>query len=127
MKGTVTLRNPIKVDGNTLKELTYDFEKITIDDFMDASARSRDKDSRFVEDDKGMQLYLAFYAVNKENPGIAIEDLGRLNGFDLIQLANLGGLFTRGWEGQAEEPSEETSEPTAGASRSARMKSAKEA
>ena len=125
-KKEITLRYPIKINGKTVSKLTYNFEKITIDDLQDAFAHANGTNDRFVEQDHGVALYLGFYAVIEENKEIDIEDLKRLKGYDLIQLTNLGTLFTIGWEGQTDDSSEETSEPTADASLSAPTKSEKE-
>lgn len=125
MKGEIPLRNPIKINGKKVSKLTYDTEKISIDDVLDAYAHSKER-TYAVEQDHGVSLYLGFYAVIKENKEIDIEDLKRLVGFDLIQLTNIGSLFSIGWVGPKADSSEETSEPTADDSQSAPTKSGKE-
>ncbi len=131
MKGKVILRNPIKIDGKEVKELAYDAEKITMDDFFDACDKASKgiaspvSGNTFIEHDHKTHVYLGFYAVVKENDGIAIEDMERIRGFDIIQFTNIGTLFTLGLEGQKEETSEGTSEPTPEDSQSPRTRSAK--
>ena len=131
MKGTITLRNPIKVDGKKVDSLSYDTEKITMDDYFEACDKAAGKGGSpfegetFIEKDHKVHLYLGFYAVVEENKGITIEDMTRIKGFDLIQFTNIGTLFTLGLEGQKEETSEGTSEPTQEDSPSPRTKSGK--
>lgn len=126
MKGTIVLRNPIKINGKKVKEITFDTEKITLDDYM-AAVEKGDKTNFSVHSDKGAQLYFGFYAAIKENPSIDITDLQRVTGYDLMQFLDVGFLFTVGREDQMEEPSEETSETTQEDSAQAPQKSAKEA
>lgn len=125
MKGTIILRNPIKIDGKKVKEITYDTEKITIEDYL-AAMEKGDKQSVTAHTDKGAQLYLGFYAAIEENPKIDIGDLQRVTGYDLIQFSDIGFLFTVGREAPQDDQSEETSEPTPEDSQSAPTKSEKE-
>ena len=125
MKGKITLRNPIKIDGKKVKEITYDTEKITIDDYLAAIERGG-RTGLSIETDYGAHLQLGFAAVVGANPDIAVEDLQRITGYDLIQFTDVGMLFTRGREDQMVKPSEETSEPTQDDTPSALMKSDEE-
>lgn len=129
MKGTIILRNPIKINGKKVETLKYDTEKITSDDFFDACTRAGSGSANpfagttFIEKDHKTHLYLGFYAVVNANKDVTIEDMLRITGFDLIQFTNIGALFTVGLDRQPEETSEETSEPTAEDSQSAPTKS----
>lgn len=124
MKKTMKLSKPLLVNDKELSELEYDAEEITAEQFTDACARSAslDKNNGFTfklrENDYALHLHLGFKAILAVNPSIDITDLERLKGNDLLEVADVGMLFTlrrsgAPSEGKASEvPSETTAEPS---------------
>lgn len=98
-KNTIVLDNPILINGKEVKELTYDATKITAEQFCTASAKAAEMDKeraksfKAKENDYAFHLYLGFFAVVAENPGIDITDLERITGFDLLDFYNIGLFF----------------------------------
>lgn len=111
MKRTLKLDFPLKVNGTEITELDYDFTKITVEHFMQASMKSADMTKaqalnlKMKENDYALHMYLGCMAVIAENPSIAIEDLERVHGSDVIKLVNIGMLFTYGRLGGISEES----------------------
>lgn len=122
MKDTLTLENPILINGTHVSEFTYDAQEITAVQFSEACARSAalDKTKAFTlkmrENDYALHLYLGFMAIIAVNPDIDITDLERMKGQDINHTANIGLLFTIGRLGGASEennsaaPSENTAD-----------------
>lgn len=118
MKRTLKLDFPIRIDGKDVTELDYDFTKITVEHFMQASMKSADMTKaqalnlKMKENDYALHMYLGCMAVIAENPKIAVEDLERVHGSDVIKLVNIGMLFTYGRLGgiSEENSSDELSE-----------------
>lgn len=100
MKNTLKLENPITVNGKEIIELTYDPQKITVEQFSLASAKageiSKTKAFRVSlrENDYNLHLYLGMMAIIAVNPDIDLSDLERVVGFDLLAIADIGMLFT---------------------------------
>ena len=123
-KNTLILDNPIQINGQTVKELTYDPQEITADLFNIACAKSSamQKTQSFTfklkENDHALHMYLGMMAVIAVNPGIDVTDLERIKGFDVLSLTNIGAFFTLRREAAvSEEPSsEEQCENTASTS-----------
>lgn len=98
-KHTLVLDNPIMINGNEVKELTYDPQEITAEQFSIACAKSAamDKSKSFTfkakENDYALHLYLGMMAVIAVNPNIDITDLERIHGFDVLDLSNIGTFF----------------------------------
>ena len=121
MKDTLTLENPILINGKEVSELTYDAKEITALQFSEACARSAalDKTKTFAvkmrENDYALHLYLGFMAIIAVNPDIDVSDLERMKGQDINRAANIGLLFTLGRLGGAlqEKNSDAPSENTA--------------
>ena len=121
MKDTLTLENPILINGKEISELTYDAKEITALQFSEACARSAalDKTKTFAfkmrENDYALHLYLGFMAIIAVNPDIDVSDLERMKGQDINRTANIGLLFTLGRLGGAlqEKNSDAPSENTA--------------
>jgi len=110
MTGTIELRNPIKVNNELVKELTYDTESITIDQFQEAERRAAFTAGikemvivDFLESNGTFQQYIGMFAIINVNPEVDIEDLKRLKGFDTMQLYRIGRNFIRG-SAQENEP-----------------------
>lgn len=98
-KNTLILDNPITINGKEVKELTYDAQEITAEQFNIACARSAalDKTKSFTlklkENDHALHLYLGMMAVIAVNPDIDVTDLERVKGFDILDLTNIGTFF----------------------------------
>lgn len=95
MKDTLKLRKPLTINGKQVKELTYDFEEIDGDLWEEAAQRSNRADRNY-----NIALYdyifhknLFFAAVIAVNPDISWEDLDRIKGFDIQNVANVGVFF----------------------------------
>lgn len=99
-KNTLVLDNPIQINGQTVKELTYDPQEITAEHFSIACAKSsslektRTVSLKLKENDHALHLYLGMMAVIAVNPGYDISDLERVKGFDVLSLSNIGAFFT---------------------------------
>lgn len=104
-KGTITLKNPIRIDGKDVKEFTYDTEAISVLQFTEAcrKASAGSTATQVRENDTALHAYLGMMAITAANPKIDISDLERVTGYDTVVLANLGRLFILG---RLEEPSE---------------------
>ena len=96
---TLKLKNPIKINGKEVRELTYDVNEITADAFVEAEMRKFNAVSKkgvnapAMEMDYSMHLELGFAAIVAVNPNIDYNDLGRLKGPDLIAVARVGRNF----------------------------------
>jgi len=119
LKGTIVLRNPITINGKTVKELTYDANEITSAMFAEADARkmlaSGAKSGNLsgaVELDYGLHLYLGFAAIIAVNPGIDFTDLERIKGPDVMQVMKVGRNFIISSAASEEDSSDEQSEIT---------------
>jgi hypothetical protein len=100
MSNKITLQEPITINGKQVTELKYDALKITAQQFSEACARSSaiDKNKSFSfkmrENDYSLHLYLGMMAIIAVNPDIDITDLERIQGFDVLAIADIGMLFT---------------------------------
>ena len=119
LKGTIVLRNPITINGKTVKELTYDANEITSAMFAEADARkilaSGAKSGNLsgaVELDYGLHLYLGFAAIIAVNPEIDFTDLERIKGPDVMQVMKVGRNFIISSVASEEDSSDEQSEIT---------------
>lgn len=116
MKETITLRNPLLVNGVERKELTYDFNEIDCDGFTMAFnyasskslvAAQKGKPSAIVmEQDANFHMYLGMAAIIAVNSDIDMSDLERIKGFDTVAISALGRNFIIG---RSEEPSSQSS------------------
>lgn len=99
-KNTLILDNPIQINGNTIKELTYDPQEITAEQFSIACAKSSAMEKsktvtlKVKENDYSLHMYLGMMAVIAVNPEIDVADLERIKGFDILSLTNIGTFFT---------------------------------
>lgn len=117
MREVLKLRQPLEVNGVKRKELSYDFEKITGDQFLEADARAHSRASQIgkvniniAETDTSLQLYLGYMAIIAENPDIDIADLERINGRDIMEIYRIGRNFTKGSAGEEDEEENPDSE-----------------
>lgn len=116
MKGTITLKNPIMIDGAQINEVTYDTEKITTDLYLKAInlavAKGNGITGSNIKVDAGVQLTLGMHAILAENPKYDITDVERISGSDLMRVVEVGMSFILRREDQTTGPSEEQSETT---------------
>jgi hypothetical protein len=130
-KNTLVLDNPVLINGKEVKELTYDPQEITAEQFSIACAKASALDkSRTVtlkpkENDYSLHLYLGMMAIIAVNPNIDVTDLEKVKGFDVLSLTNIGTFFILRKQAavSTESSSDEQSENTANTSTQAPEKS----
>ena len=96
----IKLSKPLLVNGEYLKELTYDIEELSISHITKAEglkAKIGGKDIvgtiTIAQADYALHICIGMQAVIAVNPHISEEDLQRLKGFDITKLANIGARF----------------------------------
>ena len=117
---TLTLKNPIKIDGKDVKELTYDINEIDALLFAEADAKKKAATgmktmslSPAAEFDPGLHLYLGFAAIIAVNRNIDFADLERMKGTDTMEVMKIGRNFMLSSEEDLQEnDSDEHSETT---------------
>jgi hypothetical protein len=120
MKDSMTLVNPIIINGKSIKKLSHDANEITSAAFAEADARKMKASgsrggnlSGAVELDYGLHLYLGFAAIIAVNPEIDFSDLERIKGPDVIVIMKIGRNFIISSAGTSEDDSsDEQSETT---------------
>ncbi len=142
MEKTLTLIKPLKINGEERKELKYDIEKITGEQFLEADARAHEKANQLgkpcftvAETDDSLQMYLGIMAIIAVEPEIDVKDLERIQGPDVMHLYRIGRNFTKGSaeaeedtespdseESNSEEPTEDMPEHTTAESKSSKKK-----
>lgn len=116
----LTLKNPIKIDGKDVKELTYDINEIDALLFAEADAKKKAATgmktmslSPAAEFDPGLHLYLGFAAIIAVNRNIDFADLERMKGKDTMEVMKIGRNFMLSSEEDSQESdSDEHSETT---------------
>ena len=117
-KSVFKLENPIKVTGEMVSELAYDYFEITNDLYLEAAMRSSrigNTINTAVTKELNEALVFCFgkAAIIAANPKISWEDLEQLKGFDLLSVSNIGRFFiTRKREDSKQSPSGEQSVDT---------------
>lgn len=108
-----TLHTPLTINGKTVTELSYDANAITVEQFAEADARKlkattarSNGNNTMCELDYSFQMYLGMMAVIAVNPEIAVSDLERMTGLDIVEITRVGRNFILG---KPEEPFEENS------------------
>ncbi len=128
----LTLKKPIMVNGEEVKELTYDANEI--DGVLFATAESKKKAaagqnlsiSPAAEFDYGLHLYLGYAAIIAVNPSIDWSDLERVKGRDIMEIMKIGRSFMLGSdEASQESDSAEPIETMAGSTTPAKPTSKK--
>ena len=117
---TLKLKNPIKIDGKEVKELTYDINEIDALLFAEADAKKKAATgmktmslSPAAEFDPGLHLYLGFAAIIAVNRNIDFADLERMKGKDTVEVMKIGRNFMLSSEEDSQESdSDELSETT---------------
>ena len=104
--GKIELRKPVLINGKEIRELTYDINEITCDDFTAAfneagnkaliSAQNSKPSSTLMEQDGNVHFYMGIHAILAVNPDIDLADLERIKGYDLIQITKIGRNFILG-------------------------------
>ncbi len=115
MKQKIGLRQPLMINGKNYKELEYDFDELTCEDYTTAATYADSKALRasqsgkpnasIMEQNVSFHMYLgmtAVVAVNREL--IDIADMERLKGYDLVEITQIGRNFITG---RSAEPSEQ--------------------
>lgn len=115
MEKVIKLRNPIMINGESVKELKYDMDGITAALFAKADAmRQQNADltrptmTLAMEFDYTMHLYLGFAAIIAASDNVIDwTDLERLHGVDLTRVVAVGRNFTLGQDGSTPNRSDE--------------------
>lgn len=114
---TLKLKNPIKIDGKDVAELTYDANEI--DGILFATAEAKRKSAAGMKNvsitpaaefDYGLHLYLGFAAIIAVNRTIDFSDLERIKGRDVVEVMNVGRNFMLKSEQDAQ--ANDSDEPT---------------
>lgn len=99
-EGTIQLTTPLKINGEDYTELTHDIGKITIEDLAEIERERNEMLGpkagtifRVAQNDNLMHTLLGMHAIIKCNPKIDINDLKRIEGYDLCQMAMVGLRF----------------------------------
>ena len=99
-EGTIQLTTPLKINGEDYTELTHDIGKITIEDLAEIERERNEMLGpkagtifRVAQNDNLMHTLLGMHAIIKCNPKIDINDLKRVEGYDLCQMAMVGLRF----------------------------------
>lgn len=97
------LDNPIKINGEEVRELKYDFDELTVEDYTNAEvAKSAAMGSsgamvqKMAQLDSTLHIYIAMAAVIAVNRSYTYLDLNKIRGLDLNKLMKAGqSFFTR--------------------------------
>lgn len=125
MRQKLELRQPIMINGKNYKELEYDFEELTCEDYTTAAtyadanalraSRSGKPSAPIMEQNISFHMYLGMTAVVAANRElIDIADMERIKGYDLVEITQVGRNFIAGRSAEPSSPnsSEERSEVT---------------
>lgn len=117
MSEKIILTTPLKVNGVDLTELEYDINAITVNDLAEierersqALGKSGAIVFRVAQNDFLMHVLIGMHAVMKCNPKIDINDLNRLQGYDLAQMSTVGMRFFSKPATPEQKPSEKQQE-----------------
>ena len=117
---TLKLKNPIKIDGKEVTELTYNANEI--DGILFATAESKRKAAAGMKNttitpaaefDFSLHLYLGFAAIIAVNPSYDFSDVEKIKGRDVVDVMSIGRNFMLKSEAeQQENDSDEHTETT---------------
>ena len=102
MNGTLTLKNPVMINGDKITEMKYDTNEI--DGVLFATAEAKRKAaagmknlsvSAAAEFDFGLHPYLGYAAIVAVNPTYDFSDLERMKGADVVEVMALGQMCIR--------------------------------
>lgn len=117
MKQKLELRMPIMINGRNYKELEYDFDNLSCDDYAMAASyadakslaasRQGKPNAAIMEQNVNLHMYLGMFSIAAANKELAdISDLERIRGYDLVEITRIGRNFITG---SSEEPSAQSS------------------
>ena len=115
MRQKLELRQPVLINGKNYKELEYDFEEITCEDYAtaatyaDAKALSATQNGKpsapIMEQNINFHMYLGMIAVVAANRKlIDIADMERIEGYDLVKITQVGRNFIAGRSAEPSSP-----------------------
>lgn len=111
------LKNPVKINGVEVNEVTYDANEI--DGILFATAEAKRKAAAGMQNtsitpaaefDFGLHLYLGFAAIIAVNQTYDFSDLERIKGHDLVKVMGIGRNFMLASE--KEQPQNDSDEHT---------------
>lgn len=114
---TLKLKNPVKINGKDISEMTYDINEI--DGVLFATAEAKRKAAAGMKNvsitpaaefDFGLHLYLGYAAIIAVNPEYDFSDLERMKGRDVTAVLGIGRNFMLASD--MEEPQNNSEEPT---------------
>lgn len=132
-RDTLQLRNPIKIDGKDVTEVTYDSNEIT--GMLFATAEAKRKTAAGMnnvsvtlspEFDPGLHLYLGFAAIVAVNPRYDFSDVERIKGRDTVDVMEIGRNFMLASEKERQESDSDAPTETTPASTTQAPQSLKE-
>ena len=100
-KEILKLVSPIKVNGETIKQLAYDVQLLTARDILTAnknklkSMGNVDASQKVAELDTDLHFYVGMQAIIKLNPSVDVSDLENVGGVDAYKLMQIGRSFFR--------------------------------
>ena len=105
----IILKKPIQINGEEVKELTYDIEEITSDLYLQALAKktvpvSGRPTGAVAEIDAGLHLTIGMAAIIAVNPAYDFDDL---KGRDIASIMKVGRSFFTASENSEEENSQQ--------------------
>ena len=117
MRQKLELKKPVLINGSSFKELEYNFDEMTCEDYAMAAAYADAKslaasqqgkpNAAVMEQNINFLMYLGMFSIKAANKElIDISDLERIKGFDLVEITRLGRNFIMG---RLEEPSAQNS------------------
>ena len=123
-RNTLTLKNPIMINGQEVSEMTYDINEI--DGVLFATAENKKKAAAGMKNmtitaaaefDFSLHPYLGFAAIIAVNPSYDFADLERIKGRDVVEVMAIGRNFMlksdeTSQESDPGEPTETTPEST---------------
>lgn len=109
---TLTLKNPILIDGQQIKDIKYDPSKATATEFLNASKRrTAPSGAEFVlpQNDSAYMFELGIEVLlcSNRDKGWTREDFSRIGGPDIMDILTIGVLFFQETPGEQPQNSSE--------------------
>lgn len=118
-KGTIKLNQSLKVNGKDYKELNYNSDDLGVAHISAAETektkllgKSAATNIKVAQADYLLHLMLGYQAIIICHPEIAVDDLKRIKGYDIQQIAMVGTSFFIPPAAQVQETSEKLQEPS---------------